>query len=64
MLVLAGTALFAQVDTTQTQQDKPAASKQSGPSNVYYGGTIGLSFGDYFRISVQPWVSVGVGVGF
>jgi hypothetical protein len=30
--------------------------KKSEPSRIYYGGNIGLSFGNYFRISVAPLV--------
>jgi hypothetical protein len=33
-----------------------APASQPGPKKVYYGGTLGLSMGDYFRISVTPFV--------
>jgi hypothetical protein len=67
MLVLGLTSLFShKTDSTKT---RPAAK---GPSKVYYGGTIGLNFGSYFRLSMAPLVgcklnpkaSPGVGVGF
>ena len=37
----------------------PAAAPQAtqpGPKKIYYGGTVGLSFGDYFRFSIVPFV--------
>lgn len=34
----------------------PAPENKSQGIPVYYGGTIGLSFGNYFRISVTPLV--------
>jgi hypothetical protein len=34
----------------------PPQPSQPGPKKVYYGGTLGLSMGDYFRISVTPFV--------
>jgi len=37
-------------------QPQPAKKSQPAASKVYYGGTVGFSFGDYFRISVTPWV--------
>lgn len=29
-------------------------------SNVYYGGQIGLTFGDYFRVSIEPLIGYNV----
>jgi outer membrane protein assembly factor BamA len=58
-----------QADSTMT---KKAPAKKSEPSRVYYGGNIGLNFGDYFRISVAPMIgyilspktSVGAKIGY
>jgi len=53
-------SLFAQgQDTTRAMQKaQPAPKQKAKKNNVYYGGTIGLSFGDYFRINVAPMVGV------
>ena len=51
-LLLALPAAGQQPDSTA--KEAPAASP--APRNVFYGGTIGLSFGSYFRVSVQPLV--------
>ena len=56
-------------DSTQVNSPKKSATV---PNPVYYGGTIGLSFGSYFRISIMPLVgyklspkaSVGVKLGY
>jgi hypothetical protein len=65
--------LAQQQDTTQTvQKQPPPPKKKSSPGKVYYGGTLGLSFGNYFRISIAPLIgyayspktSVGVRVGY
>jgi hypothetical protein len=64
---------FAQpADTTTTAKPTPPKHSQPGPSRVYFGGTVGFSFGDYFRISLMPWVgykiapklSLGAKVGY
>jgi hypothetical protein len=62
-LVLTGTPVFAQqvdtlrVDTTRAvQMLEPEAPKAPVESKVFYGGTLGLSFGDYFRLAVTPMV--------
>jgi hypothetical protein len=71
-LLLAVTTAFAQQDTTQlktqaadtVQQNiqapapapEPVAEAASSPQKVYYGMTLGMNFGDYFRISVQPMI--------
>jgi len=63
--------LYAQTgDTTQTVKPTVVQTQQVSP--VYYGGTIGLSFGDYFRLSIMPLigyklspkVSVGLKAGY
>ena len=58
----AGSVFAQQVDTTARSTPPPPPPKQStpGPSKVYYGGTVGLSFGDYFRISLEPYVAYKV----
>ena len=65
--------LAQQQDTTQTiEKQPPPPKKKAKYSKVYYGGTLGISFGDYFRISIAPLVgysyspkaSVGVRVGY
>ncbi|UCF64858.1 MAG: hypothetical protein JSW33_03220 [bacterium] len=58
-LLLTG-MLFAQSqDTTQTRpKQQPTPKKKAKKSNVYYGGTLGLSFGNYFRINVAPMVGM------
>ena len=50
--------LFAQQqDTIQAiQKQPPPPKKKAKANNVYYGGTVGLSFGDYFRINIAPMV--------
>jgi hypothetical protein len=55
-----------QTDTTITSIPPPTSTPQpqqeSTPteSRVYYGGTLGLSFGDIFRIGVAPYVGYKV----
>jgi hypothetical protein len=70
ILVFYCLSLFAtQQDTTQV---KKTPKKKKPVNRVYYGGNIGLSFGNYFRISVSPLVgyklnpkaSLGVKVGY
>jgi hypothetical protein len=51
-LLLALPAAGQQPDSTA--KEAPAAPPAQG--NVFYGGTIGLSFGSYFRVSLQPLV--------
>jgi hypothetical protein len=41
--------------TTPPPTAAPQAT-QPGPKKIYYGGTVGLSFGDYFRFSIVPFV--------
>ncbi|GAF90444.1 unnamed protein product [marine sediment metagenome] len=72
--------LFAMPTSSLAQQEEKDASHsnrskqntKSQPSKVYYGGELGLGFGDYFRISVMPLIgykvtpqfSVGGKVGY
>ncbi|MDH4069957.1 MAG: hypothetical protein OEV30_05995 [Ignavibacteria bacterium] len=39
-------------DTTMV----PPPTAETGRSKVFYGGTVGVSFGSYFRLSLQPMV--------
>ena len=34
----------------------PPTETKTGPTRVYYGGTVGVSFGDYTRFSIVPFV--------
>jgi hypothetical protein len=74
---LQATGVVAQdVDTTATPVVAGAASSspapEKAPTKVYFGGTIGASFGDYLRISVTPMIgykvspkaSIGLRVGY
>jgi hypothetical protein len=51
--------IVAVVNTPAAAQDL-SASRTSSPSPVYYGGSIGLGFGNGFRIGVFPLVGVRV----
>lgn len=73
VLIISSAFVFGQqADTTQTTRKKATPKKKSTASKVYYGGTVGLSFGDYLRLSIQPYVgykftpqlSGGVKVGY
>lgn len=33
-----------------------SAKAKAGPSKIYYGGSIGLTLGDYVRVSIQPMI--------
>jgi hypothetical protein len=59
-LLLALPAAGQQLDSTARQQPVPAV-KEAPPAEpaqrkVFFGGTIGLSFGSYLRVSVQPLI--------
>jgi hypothetical protein len=61
ILVLAATTLAAQeADTTRAGSEEPAPEKEPAGNRIYYGGTIGLNFGDYFRIRIAPLVGYRV----
>lgn len=73
VLVISSAFIFGQqTDTTAATQKKATPKKKATASKVYYGGTVGFNFGDYFRISLQPYVgykftpqlSGGVKVGY
>lgn len=38
----------------------PAPVKKAGPKKIYYGGSVGLIFGDYTSVSVEPMVGYHV----
>lgn len=48
-------SLFAQ-DSTKVSTKTPV-SKQQKSDKVYYGGTIGLSFGSYTMVAIRPLVA-------
>src|SRR5512136_670523 len=52
LFLLALPAAGQQPDSTA----KEAPAAPPAQRNVFFGGTIGLSFGSYFRISVQPLI--------
>ena len=69
ILLFASVAVFAQVkDTTAapapapppsqttSQQQPPPQENQAEPKRVFYGGTVGASFGSYFSLSIEPWI--------
>ena len=72
-LAFAQGAASAPADSAAKTPPPPAAAaKQSGPSKLYYGGTVTFSFGSATRIGVSPMVgykltpklSVGGEVGY
>jgi hypothetical protein len=57
MMLLSGIVLAQQPDSTSYQApETPPPSTKSTASRIYYGGTIGLSFGDYTRFSISPLI--------
>jgi hypothetical protein len=59
--VIAGLVLSFLLALPAAGQTPDSTAKQAPPAeptqrNVFFGGTIGLSFGSYFRVSVQPMV--------
>ncbi len=58
IMLLSGIVLAQQPDSTTyvAPEDPPPVKTSSGPSRIYYGGTLGFSFGDYTRISIAPLV--------
>jgi hypothetical protein len=53
MSTMTANLTWAQEDSLMTP---PKEMHQQKEQKVFYGGTLGFSFGDYFRISVQPMV--------
>ncbi len=62
---------YTQTEDT-TKVNEPVSVKTEEVNPVYYGGTIGFSFGEYFRMSIEPMVgyrftpkiSAGVKIGY
>ncbi len=58
------------VEQEEVKQEKPPKQKSSFASKLYYGGTLGLSFGNYTRVGIYPLVGykltpkLSVGVKF
>jgi hypothetical protein len=53
------TVLSAQVLAQQTDSTLvPAPPEQPKATNVFYGGTVGVGFGNPFRLSFQPFVGM------
>ena len=57
-MLISGTIFAQEPDSTAYQApEKPDEDKQASKvQRVYYGGTLGFSFGDYTRISIAPLV--------
>lgn len=57
-ILIIGSLFLAGFCSAQTPDSAASAAPapQSKSRNVFYGGTVGLSFGKYFRVSVQPMV--------
>ena len=51
---------FTMSGIAQDDQTPPPPKKEEKPSRVYYGGEIGVSFGDYFSVSLRPLVGYAV----
>ena len=56
LMLVVFTILPLAAGTGDSASVAPAPEKKSQGIPVYYGGTIGLSFGSYFRLSVTPLV--------
>ncbi len=58
VILVSGTLLAQQPDSTayQAPETPPAVKPKSTASKIYYGGTLGFSFGDYTRFSIAPLV--------
>ena len=57
LILASGTAYAQEADSAYTYvapEDPPPAKKDSGESRIYYGASLGFSFGDYTRISIAP----------
>ena len=56
-MLLSSIVLGQQPDSTSYQApETPPPSTKSTASRIYYGGTLGFSFGDYTRMSIAPLV--------
>jgi len=58
VMLLSGALFAQQPDSTvyEAPEAPPPAKSSSGPSRIYYGGTLGFNFGDYTRFSIAPLV--------
>lgn len=58
VMLLSGIAFAQQSDSTayQAPETPPPSKASSAESKIYYGGTLGFSFGDYTRFSIAPLV--------
>ena len=63
VFVLCGFALVIAQETAPPVETLPSHVDRQ-PSRIYYGGQLGVNFGDYFQLGVVPFVSVGVSAGF
>ncbi len=45
-------------------EESPAAQKKPKGDKIFYGGTVGLSFGNYSRIAIYPYVGYRVTKSF
>ena len=50
------TTKVVEADATQTIQEEPKKKKSKFKDKIYYGGNIGLSFGNYFMVGVYPMI--------
>jgi hypothetical protein len=73
LFVFTVSASAQQADTTVVTQTKPALQPvKPAEQKVFFGGTVGLNFGNYFRVRVAPMVgykitpklSAGVKAGY
>jgi hypothetical protein len=60
IVVFSSNLIYAQ----QTEQDKPQTKQKPKQQRIYYGGVLGLSFGSYFHISVEPLVGYKISPKF
>jgi len=51
-------------DSTSGQKQQKQVKQKPKQQKVYYGGTLGMSFGNYFRISVEPLVGYKINPKF
>jgi hypothetical protein len=58
LFLLSVSLAFSQGQDSTVAAPPPPQEEQeeAKPSRVFYGGTLGVSFGDYFRLSLQPMV--------
>ena len=54
------TSAIAQETKTQEKTNQQKERQKKEPSKIYWGGQLGLSFGDYFAISIIPMIGYKV----